>query len=127
MNIIYKHVAANSIIYSDCWASYARIRRLDKNFEHLTVNHDLYFEDQKTGVHTNGIESNWCSGKSPFKQMKGVSRKYLSVYLDEFSWRRMQGDDVLNVLLHAIAKQHPPGVDYTADDLVQLMLASKFK
>jgi hypothetical protein len=41
LNKIYKHVAAYSIIYSDCWASYARIRRLDKNFEHLTVNHDL--------------------------------------------------------------------------------------
>ena len=53
--------------------------------------------------------------------MRGVSRKYLSAYLDEFSWRRMQGDDVLNALLHAIAKQHPPGVDYTADDLVQQM------
>jgi hypothetical protein len=68
LNIIYKHVASYSIIYSDCWASDARIRRLDENFEHLTVNHDLYFEDPKTGVHTNGIESNCCSGVH-FKQI----------------------------------------------------------
>jgi hypothetical protein len=48
LNRINKHVAASSILLSDCWASNARKQRLDKNFEHFTVNHDIIFEDPKT-------------------------------------------------------------------------------
>jgi IS1 family transposase len=61
LNLIYKHIAPNTTIYSDCWASYVRIRNYDKIFTHLTVYHDLYFVRPTTGVHTNGVESNWCS------------------------------------------------------------------
>ena len=118
LNLIYKHCAPNSIIFSDCWASYARIRQLDKHFEHLTVNHDLYFVNPENGVHTNGVESNWCAAKAPFKQMRGVSRKFLAAYLDEFSWRRLQGDQVFEALLNAIAKHHPPGIDQSLTDVL---------
>ncbi|CAF1090455.1 unnamed protein product, partial [Brachionus calyciflorus] len=80
----------NTIIYSDCWKSYDRIRLLDKNYQHFTVNHDIFFVDPKTGVHTNGIESILCSAKSLFKKMRGVSRPYLQPYLDEYTWRYNQ-------------------------------------
>ncbi len=122
LNFIYKHCAPNSIIYSDCWASYARIRKLDKNFEHLTVNHDLYLVDPKTGVHTNGIESKWCSAKAHFKQMRGVSRNYLSAYLDEFSWRCLHKDEISDKMLHLIAKHHPPGLETSLDRLVEQLV-----
>ena len=84
LNVIYEHVKQNSIIYSDCWSSYNRIKRLDKHFEHFTVNHDLFFVDPKTGIHTNGIESNWCSAKTPIKHIRGISRNYLQVILMNF-------------------------------------------
>lgn len=56
------------IIYSDYWASYSRIKMLDKDFQHYQVNHDLHFVDRsvindagdKITVHTNAIESNVC-------------------------------------------------------------------
>ncbi|CAF1136327.1 unnamed protein product, partial [Brachionus calyciflorus] len=87
LNLIYKHIAPNSVIYSDCWKSYNRIKKLNKNYMHLTVNHDLHFVDPKTGVHTNGIESIWCAAKAYFKKMRGTNRLYLQSYLDEFYWR----------------------------------------
>ncbi|CAF0826290.1 unnamed protein product [Brachionus calyciflorus] len=49
LNVIYRYILPGTIIYSDCWSSYSRIRRLDKNFEHFMVNHDLHFVDPKTG------------------------------------------------------------------------------
>ena len=56
LNILYQYIAPNSIIYSDCWSSYNRIRYLDKHFEHKcvnlkTLNHDLYFVDPVTDAH----------------------------------------------------------------------------
>jgi hypothetical protein len=37
LNVIYKYILPNTIIYSDCWSSYIRIRDLDKQFQHLTI------------------------------------------------------------------------------------------
>lgn len=108
------------LINSDCWSSYNRIRHLDKDFSHQTVNHDLYFVDPKTGVHTNGIVSNWCAAKSHIKKMRGVSRNYLQTYLDEFCWRRKNCKnkyDAAEVMLDTIAKHYPIGHD-CVDDLI---------
>ncbi|CAF0897382.1 unnamed protein product, partial [Brachionus calyciflorus] len=118
--ITFQHkILPGSVIYSDCWSSYNRIRRLDKDFEHQTVNHDLYFVDPKTGVHTNTIESLWCSAKAHLKTMKGVSRAYLASYLDEYSWRQMNSNcrlDVTDAVLTAISEQY--GFE-DKDDLVE--------
>jgi hypothetical protein len=86
---IYKYVAEKSLVYSDCWRAYRRISNLDKNYTHLTVNHDLNFVDPQSGVHTNGIESSWRAAKQPFKAANGVNRKYVQCYLDEISWRKL--------------------------------------
>ncbi|CAF1073400.1 unnamed protein product [Brachionus calyciflorus] len=88
LNVIYKFVLPKTIIYSDCWRAYTRIRDLDKNFEHFTVNHNLFFVNPENGVHTNSIESVWNSAKVHIKLMRGVSRDYLQSYLLEFCWRR---------------------------------------
>ncbi|CAF0956029.1 unnamed protein product [Brachionus calyciflorus] len=94
LNIIYEFILPDTIIYSDCWKAYLKIFRfrliedLDKRFEHKTVNHSLCFVNAEDGTHTNGIESVWCYGKIQIKMIRGVSRKYLTSYLDEFNWRR---------------------------------------
>jgi hypothetical protein len=85
--LIYHYCLENSIIHSDCWAAYNRIKQLDKRFEHYQVNHDLYFVDPQTRVHTNSIESMWRQVKCGIDKNKGVNRDYLQSYLDEFCWR----------------------------------------
>ena len=60
LNIIYKHVARDSIIHSDRWSAYTRIRQLDKNLtEKLTTN--CILSTQKTFTR---IRSNLCGAKS---------------------------------------------------------------
>ena len=45
-------------ILSDCWKAYNRISKLDHNYKHQTVNHDLYFvRPDNPDIHTNTIES----------------------------------------------------------------------
>jgi hypothetical protein len=39
-------------------------------------------------LHTNSVESIWCSAKVHFKMMRGVKRAFLQSYLDEYSYRR---------------------------------------
>ena len=87
LSLIFKHIAAGSIIYSDMWKSYIDICKLNKSFKHQMVNHSLHFVDPQTGVHTNNIESTWKTGKMKIKQMCGVDRRYVQEYLDEFVWR----------------------------------------
>ena len=85
LNIIYANVEPGTTIISDCWKAYSRINKLPSNFTHMTVNHDLHFVCPVTGAHTNSVESIWCSVKVHMKSMRGVSRKFLSSYLGEFS------------------------------------------
>ncbi|CAF0930720.1 unnamed protein product [Brachionus calyciflorus] len=90
LNIIYKFISPNTTIHSDCWSAYNRIKLLDRNFRHLTVNHDLHFVDPKTRCHTNSIESIWRKTKQYLKKNNGKNLNYLQAYLDEFSWRHNQ-------------------------------------
>lgn len=62
LQIIYDHVAEGSIIISDSWSSYKKIKEL-KNFTHLTVNHKYNFIDPESGAHTNKIEGLWNQAK----------------------------------------------------------------
>ncbi len=87
LNLIFNHIDAGSIIYSDMWKAYNDISKLDKNFTHKMVNHSLHFVDPTTGTHTNTIESMWKTCKMKIKQMCGVDRRYVQHYLDEFVWR----------------------------------------
>ncbi|KAJ4441106.1 hypothetical protein ANN_10956 [Periplaneta americana] len=55
--LIWKHVAAQTTIMTDCWKRY---EGLDvNNFRHLTVNHILNFVDPESGACTNLIENAW--------------------------------------------------------------------
>jgi transposase-like protein len=110
-NVIYKRIAPGSIIYSDCWKSYNKIKSLDRNFSHYTVNHDIHFVDPVTKVHTNSVESIWNSAKIHFKRMRGCKREYLQGYLDEFMFRRnncTQRVDAFDSIINNIAEQYPP-------------------
>ena len=88
---------------------------MDSNFVHKTVNHDLYFVDPHSRVHTNSIESKWNSGKI---HIKGVSRSYLSSYLNEYIWRCNTGNtrvEASEQILIDIAQQHQLSENFDDD------------
>ncbi|CAF0786081.1 unnamed protein product [Brachionus calyciflorus] len=81
----------------------------------------LHFVDPEDGTHTNSIESIWCSAKTQFKQMRGVSRQYLSSYLDEFTWRKnisLERTDAVDSIIEVLGKTN---VVIKSDDLAELM------
>ena len=104
--IIYDNIRPGSIIHSDQWAAYTRLRS-DPQYNYRSVNHSLHFVDPVTGVHTQSIESYWAKVKLPIKSMKGVHTEQLSSYLDERMWRdRFGGNAFENICIH-IASQYP--------------------
>jgi hypothetical protein len=126
LNLIYHYCLENSIIHSDCWAAYNRIKQLDKRFEHYQVNHDLYFVDPQTRVHTNSIESMWRQVKCGIDKNKGVNRDYLQSYLDEFCWRhnnQVGRTGACEKLLDLVGAKYPGGSINDEDD----ELENKFK
>lgn len=58
LEVISRHVAPGSIIYTDLWKGYTRVQEL-LECPHFTVNHSQNFVDPITGVHTNTIEGLW--------------------------------------------------------------------
>ena len=108
----------------------------DRDYQHKTVNHDLHFVDPTTLAHTNSIESVWNSAKIHLKAMRGVSRRYLNSYLDEFLWRRntcKSRFEAVDKILTAIAEQYPPCDDLiscdslteSVDDIIDNLLDSE--
>lgn len=57
VELIRKHVAPDSNIESDGWASYANLDR--HGYRHRVVIHDTNFVDPETGCHTQTIEASW--------------------------------------------------------------------
>lgn len=42
LNVIYKHIAPQTKVFSDCWSAYDRIQKLkNRDYTHLTVNHSV--------------------------------------------------------------------------------------
>ncbi len=65
-----------------------------------------------TRVHTNSIKSVWNSGKVYTKQMRGINRKYLQSYLDQFCWRRnnnLSPFQAFDAIIRAIGQVFPAG------------------
>jgi transposase-like protein len=87
--IIRENVQKGSTICTDEWRSYIG---LSKDYKHLTVNHSQY--QFKDGVaSTNTIESVWALLKRGYHgTFHCISFKHLQRYLDEFDFRRNEGN-----------------------------------
>ena len=57
-DLVSQHIEPTSTIHTDCWKGYKGLMAGGFS-EHLTVNHSQNFVDQRTGTHTNNIESQW--------------------------------------------------------------------
>jgi hypothetical protein len=50
-------IEPGTTLISDCWSAYRDIET--HGYTHQTVNHTIIFVDERTGAHTNTIESTW--------------------------------------------------------------------
>ena len=85
-----EHVSADSIIYTDEFTAYDKLK--DLGYEHGKVNHSAgkYVDGD---VHTNTIESFWNNLKSRIKgTYRSVSRKHLQKYVDEVAFAFNEGN-----------------------------------
>jgi len=86
LGVISRVCLPGTIIHSDCWAAYRQIQN-SLGLEHHTVNHKYNFVDPQTGVHTQHVESYWNRIKRQIKEMNGLGRASLSMFVSEFVWK----------------------------------------
>ena len=100
-NVLSKHVAQGSIVYTDSWKGYNGIEEM--GIYHKTVNHSNNFVDPFTGVHTNTIEGLWNSMKL---QIKPVHRNKRTIenHLFEFIWRKRNYSNLWKAFINALSK-----------------------
>lgn len=101
MDIIQRHVAPGSQVYTDCWKGYRTDGLLDLEMIHATVNHSLHFKDPETMVHTNTIEGTWAGMKRKILP-RYYSDDVIEPHLCEFIWRRLHEEHPLRDFLHAL-------------------------
>ena len=82
------HIAPDTHIISDCWASYNGIEDLGINYVHSTVNHKGNLVDPVTHAHIQGIERLWRSLKEIHKRYEGIPKDQVSSHIGEFIWRQ---------------------------------------
>ena len=88
-DIIFKHVAEDTTIYTDEHGSYDGLD--EEGYEHDTVNHSEG-EYVDGNVHTNSIEAVWAVFKRGLKGIyHHVSVKHLGRYVDEYAFRLNEG------------------------------------
>ncbi|KAG0439512.1 hypothetical protein DMUE_2383 [Dictyocoela muelleri] len=86
--LILQNILPNTIIVTDCWAEYNRLREY-LQFEHLTVNHSLNFlNPDDSEIHTQTIESCWGDCKKKLKNQHGTASNRLEGYLFEYAFKR---------------------------------------
>lgn len=88
---IQQYIRPGSIIVSDCWKAYNKIKDLPELYTHYTVNHSKNFVDPISKQHTNTIESTWQKFKHGHKKRFGTHRSAVISYVHEFMWRKEFG------------------------------------
>lgn len=106
---ILEHVARGSQVYTDEYVIYRRLTRW--GYVHDTVQHNLgeYARDDDGDgfceVHVNTIEGVWSLLRSWLRPHRGISQKYLGLYLGFFEFlhnARRRGKAVLHALLETL-------------------------
>lgn len=99
--IIIRWIKPGSIVHSDCWKAYSRLKSL--GYEHITVNHSKNFVDPESNACTNHIECDWRHAKASLPKY-GVHKGLHASYLAEFMWRRRFHDyDKFSLLLEQVS------------------------
>lgn len=99
-DVLSRHVARGSVIYTDCWRGYSSLSD-SFDVDHLTVNHSRNFVDPETGVHTNSIEAIWGSMKRSIPARRKCEL-LLEEHLFEYIWRKKNSKSLWASFLHAL-------------------------
>jgi transposase-like protein len=79
------HVDRSSLIDTDTWGGY---RLLGEAFEeHRSVKHSERYVSEE-GAHCNTAESEWSIFKPWWRSFRGIAKRHLYLYLNEYSFRR---------------------------------------
>lgn len=104
LEVISRHVAVGSIIYTDMWKGYSSINtRL--GLEHHTVNHSKGFKDWHTGVHTNTVEGT-NNGLKYHIHARNRTANSMEEHLLEFIWRRRNATALWEAFIIALKEIH---------------------
>jgi transposase-like protein len=80
------NIDTTSTLITDGYNAYKKIS--NRGYEHKTVNHSMGEYVSEEDIHTNTIESFWATLKRGiYGVYHSVSRKYLQLYINEFSFR----------------------------------------
>ena len=96
MPIMERMILPDSIVYTDCFASYDALDVSD--FHHVRINHAELFADDHG--HINGIENFWNQAKRHLRRFNGIPRQSFHLFLKECEWRFNGGNhrELLNQL-----------------------------
>lgn len=84
MSIIRQKVAPDSVVYTDCYASY---NALDvAGFHHQRINHSTDFV-LPSGNHINGIENFWNQAKRVLRKYNGIPKQSFPLFIKECEFR----------------------------------------
>ena len=89
--IINRCIRPGTEVYSDNWATYHRLLRLQNVSACQVVMHVHNLVDPRSGNHMQKVESAWSNLKLPPKQRKGLGRGDLQAYFDERMWHQWRG------------------------------------
>ena len=103
--IIRRHVASGSTV----WSAYNKVSSLPNVNSHGVVNHSIEFIN-RTGVHTQNVESYWNRVEIKLKRLRGCHENQLPSYLDEYMYRERFGNtatQLFNSIMSDFATQYP--------------------
>ena len=100
VDVLSRHIAAGSIVHTDCWRGYIGIDS-KLSVSHFTVNHSVGFVNQENGINTNSIEGKWAALKRRIT-LRGRVQDKQGMYLFEQIWRFKNKDVLWDSFLDAI-------------------------
>ena len=103
--IIQEFAIPGTTIVSDQWGAYNQIGA--NGYQHLTVNHSIYFVDPVTFANKNNVENFWMRAKYPSKKARGTKNDMLPSYLQEFMWRQKYKEDLFEKIISEIWAVYP--------------------
>jgi hypothetical protein len=153
--IIKAFIRPGSLIISDCYSSYSKIKdyedenviplphlvrydstgqvaKMQKMFHHQTVNHTYTYKDPITGAYTNTIEGHWRVLKCCIPKKLYADAHKLQEYLYEQQWEKIPRIQktgkffgMIECLQYVTFDKEKRNVSYTLIDQESLALSSK--